>query len=198
MNARPLTVNFWPDCVANTVIEHDLFVIAVRTPQTTLRDEARQKIRAALTEVLAIKLACPPQELVFISTPGQALKLLHSSYDIGLSISHESGLSVAAVNMQGNVGVDVMLNSSIPNGDEMLTLARDYFGIEQALTIEQLPEALQSAAFIHSWVKLEARLKCLEIDLVEWSGARDSQANVSTYFLNLPDGYTGVVATTAA
>lgn len=198
MNSLPLTVNFWPDCAASIEIEHDLFVIAVRTPQTTLRKEARQLIRAALSEVLAIKLACLPQHIVLTSQPGQALKLLHPSYNIGLSISHESGLSVAAVNMQGKVGVDLMLNTTGPNGVEMQALVRDYFGKERAASISKLPKAIQNETFINMWVKLEARLKCLEVDLVEWSPARDQQANISTYFLDLPDGYTGAIATVAA
>jgi 4'-phosphopantetheinyl transferase len=198
MSAQPLAVNFWPDCLASAAIQQNLFVFAVRTPQSTLRAEARKLVRTALVEILAARLACLPEDIVLISTPGQALKLSHPFCNIGLSLSHESGLSVVAVNMHGKVGVDLMLNSSAPVGAEMLALAHDYLGAEQANKISELPEAQQNETFIGSWVSLEARLKCLENDLIEWSATREQSAHISVCMLGLPKGYSGAIATVVA
>lgn len=170
-------------------------MIAVRTPLTTLRAEARHSVRLALKQLLALKLACPLAEIELTSQPGQALKLLHSTHHIGLSISHESGLSIAAINMHGKVGVDLMATHSVPEWDEMYTLATDYLGKQAAEYLSGLSGERQKEAFARAWTHFEARLKCKEKALVEWSQSGEALlAGGSSLSLQVADGYVAAIA----
>ena len=170
-------------------------MIAVRTPPTTLRAEARQLVRLALKQVLALKLACPLAEIELTSQPGQALKLLHSTHHIGLSISHESGLSIAAINMHGKVGIDLMAIHSVPEQDEMHTLVTDYLGKQTAEYLSGLAGDRQKEAFARAWTNFEARLKCKEKALVEWSQSGEALlTGCSSCNLQVPDGYIAAIA----
>ena len=189
-----LNVYFWPESAGSIPMNENLIVIAVSTLPTTLRSQARKLIRIAITQVLANKLACPNAEIKFISQSGQSLKLSQPRQNIGLSISHESGLSLAAINMNGRVGVDLIDMKSIPNDNEIYKLALEYLGIQVAEYLLFLPSELQKHAFANAWTKFEARLKCEEKSLTEWIPSSPLQINNLTIrSLKLPESYVGTV-----
>lgn len=195
MPQQPLTVYHWPASASDIPLAQSLLVIAVRTPPTMLRTEARQQVRLALREVLATQLGCSPAAIELLAQPGQALKLLKPNQDIALSISHEPGLSLAAIHLHGAVGVDLMAINSIPVASELHTLATDYLGHTIADQLAGTPAKEQGQAFAQAWTEFEARLKCTEEPLAEWSLARGQRlAPYSCRTLSLPDGYVGSVA----
>ncbi len=195
MNRLPLCVYFWPETAGNIPENESLFVIAVKTSHTTLRDKARQLIRLAIRQVLAEKLSCPLAEIKFISELGQALKLMQPKQNIGLSVSHESGLSLAAINMNGKVGVDLLAMNNSFTKKEMYSLSSDYLGHQKAEYLSSLPMNMQNYAFGIAWTELEARLKCKEENLIEWSPSREKRlVNYSTRALLVPEGYVATMA----
>ncbi len=189
-----LTVYFWPESSDSIPINQSLIVIAVRTLPTTLRSQARKLIRIAIRQVLAKKLSCPYAEIKLTSELGQSLKLSQPRQNIGLSISHESSLTLAAINMNGGVGVDLIDVNSIPNDHEIYILANEYLGTQLAEYISLLPSELQNHAFAQAWTEFEARLKCLEKSLTEWTPSSALKLNtLAIRSLNMPDSYIGTV-----
>lgn len=190
----PLKVYFWPESADSIPMSQSLIVIAVRTLPTTPRSQARKLIRMAITKVLAKQLACPQAEIQLLSQSGQALKLLHPTHNIGLSISHESALSLAAINMNGRVGVDLIDVKSIPNKNEIDTLANDYLGVKAAEYLSHLPPEQQKVAFAEVWTEFEARLKYQGKDLSEYDFSNVLQtSNLIARQLAMPEGYIGAV-----
>ena len=190
----PLAVYFWPDSAGSIPNKKNLIVIAVRTLPTTIRFQARKQIRMAIQHVLAEKLSCQYTEVKFISELGQSLKLTQPRQNIGLSISHESGLSLAAINMQGRVGVDLINIKTIPNKSEIETLALEYLGAGVADSLSHLSFEEQNRAFAQAWTEFEARLKCQEKNLTEWIPSNATQLNtLAARSLSLPENYIGSV-----
>ena len=172
----------------------DLLVISVVTPDSTLREAARAQMRDALREVLSLQLGCAPESVVLQSIPGQPLRVEQPSHgqNIGLSISHEAGLSVAALRRNGRVGVDIM---RIAPGFDWQAVARDYLGPQAVRRIASQPEPEQPLAFAHEWTRLEAGLKCLGLGLQEWSPALAQRLESCRLMaLDLPVGLCGAVA----
>lgn len=170
----------------------DLLIVAIDTPHKPIRDTARQLVRDVLREILG--------DAELISVPGQAIRLARPDSPIGISVSHESGLSLLAVNFSGPVGIDLL---RIPDdtdwAPQISTLARDYLGpkIARQLNDRASPERL--ANFAQTWAAHEACLKCRGLALVEWSsGLEASLAKCCAQPLSLPAGYVGAVATKAA
>ncbi len=195
MALQRLRVFDWPNDAGELSLENGLLVIALQTPQAMQRPEARQLIRVAIQEVLALLLHCAVSEISLLSQAGQAVKLLNAHYKIGLSISHEVGLSVVAINMHGSVGVDVMAINSVPDTEELLTLANEYLGIDIAERILNKPAEERKEAFAIAWTEFESSLKMKGEALVEWSAARDEKLkNIPVCSLALSDGYIGAIA----
>ncbi|WP_122697970.1 4'-phosphopantetheinyl transferase superfamily protein, partial [Pseudomonas viridiflava] len=89
--------------------------------------------------------------------PGQLrLSWIEGLSEAGLSFSHESGLSVAAVNLSGLVGVDVMTVQNVPDWQ---TVARDYLGPTVTHRLQETPEGARNLAFANAWCQHEALLK---------------------------------------
>ncbi|MDI1300175.1 hypothetical protein [Methylotenera sp.] len=195
MLQQRLSVFEWPNDAGKLSLENGLLVIALKTPPTMQRQEARQLIRLAIQEVLALLLYCDVSEIDLLSQAGQAVKLLNAQHNIGLSISHEVGLSLVAINMYGAVGVDVMAISSVPEDAELRTLAIEYFGVKAAELILSKPTREHKEAFAMAWTKFEAGLKVRGEALVEWSAARDEKLkSIPVCRLALGDGYIGAIA----
>lgn len=174
----------------------DLLVISVVTPDSTLRDAARAQLRSALREVLSLQLGCAPELIVLQSIPGQPLRVEQPSHgqNIGLSISHEAGLSVAALRRNGPVGVDIL---RIAPEFDCQAVARDYLGPQavRRITSQPEPEHEQQLAFAREWTRLEAGLKCLGLALQEWSPALGQRLeSCQLIMLDLPSGLCGAVA----
>ena len=191
----PLTVYFWPESADDIPVNQSLIVIAVRTLPTTVRSQARKLIRMAITQVLADKLSCSYTEIKLITQPGQSVKVSQPRQTIGLSISHEPGLSLAAINMNGKVGVDLIDVKSIPNDHEIYKLALEYLGTQVAEYLSLLPSELQKHAFAKAWAEIDERLTCQGESLDEWTASSALQLKTLTIrHLKLPDGYVGTVA----
>ena len=128
------------------------------------------------------------------SIPGQPLRVEQPSHgqNIGLSISHEAGLSVAALRRNGPVGVDIM---RIAPAFDWQALARDYLGPQAVRRIASQPESEKPMAFAREWTRLEAGLKCLGLALQEWSPAlAERLESCQLMALDLPSGLCGAVA----
>lgn len=194
-----LVVHPWPAArdllAASSGIPAGLLVISVATPDSTLRDTARAQLRGALREVLGLQLGCAPEAVNLVSVPGQALRIElpgHGIDDIGLSASHEPGLSVAAIRQHGPVGIDIM---RIAPAFDWQPVARDYLGPQALQRIKSQPEPDQPQAFAREWTRLEAGLKCLGIGLQEWNPALTQRLeSCSLMALDLPAGLCGAVA----
>lgn len=172
----------------------ELLVISVVTPDSTLREAARAQMRGALREVLSLQLGCTPESVVLQSIPGQPLRVEHPVHgqNIGLSVSHEAGLSVAALRHNGPVGVDIM---RIAPAFDWQAVARDYLGPKAVRRITSQPESEQPLAFSREWTRLEAGLKYLGLALQEWNPALAQQLESCRFRkLALPTRLCGTVA----
>lgn len=194
--ATPLVVRRWPGCAAPWPTTEPLLILAINTPPTPIRDTARQLVRSALRETLAPLLACAAPEVALISSPGRAIRLACPGRQIGLSASHEAGLSLAALHLDGPVGVDLLsLGQVAALDDQLRQLASDYLGPKAAQRLAALPAAQARGGFAMAWVAFEAGLKCLGLELTEWSPERQSLLDgCTTRALELPLGFVGAVA----
>jgi 4'-phosphopantetheinyl transferase len=172
----------------------DVIVIGIRDQDE--REAARQAIRAAIAAELATLSGLAPERIglhtpnaqapwALLDTPGGAQR-------VGLAISHDGALSVAALSPHGAVGIDVTLVMDIPDWE---ALARDYLGPGAAAALAALPPPARAQALARAWSEREARLKCLGRELTEWSADGDRQlAACRCRPLVLPEGYAGVLA----
>ncbi|MDP3538040.1 MAG: 4'-phosphopantetheinyl transferase superfamily protein [Azonexus sp.] len=174
-----------------------LHILKVKTPETTQRDIARQLVRQAIRTALAKLLAVDEESISLISSPGQPIRLTAPWDHVGISVSHEPGLSLAAINLAGPVGID-LLRVGVPLA-EIDALARDYLGPTEAIAIASTPLAQRQMAFALAWARLEARLKCLALPLIEWTPALAEQlATCTVTELVVPTGWVAAVATLSA
>ena len=195
MGQLPLTVYEWPSSKGSLKLHDGLLVIALRTDAEMSRIQARIQVREALKQLLAILLSYPINKITIFSEPGQAVRLLQPKENIGISISHEHEMSMAAINMNGYCGIDMMSISSISNLDEINAIALDYLGSQTATNISNLPTHQRIKAFAKAWTEFEAYMKCKGEPIVEWSPTRDNLAsNYSYKTLKLPQDYIGTIA----
>ncbi|NTV10021.1 MAG: 4'-phosphopantetheinyl transferase superfamily protein [Zoogloea sp.] len=196
MEMPPLAVHRWPAAGAPIAPQHGLLIIAVDTQHSTQREEARRLVRAALAELLGAHLGCPAAAVRLVSHPGQPLRLDRPDTRIGLSVSHEPGLSLAVAHLAGPVGIDLLQVPRDPGWlAEIPLLARDYLGPEIAAQIAALPADERAFRFAREWTALEAGLKCLGSGLDEWSPALQQRlAGCRRHRLQLPGDHVGAVA----
>jgi 4'-phosphopantetheinyl transferase len=194
-----LATLIWADRAASAVnglsaLEGRPVVLMVPTPDTALRDEARGLVRTALRSFLAPLAGCEPALLPLHAEPGAAPRLDLPGLPVRLSISHEAGLSLAAVRAGGRIGVDLMraAGAALPDWQ---ALAHDYLGPEAAARLLGLDARERPPAFARAWTRHEAALKCLGLQLQEWSPDLARQlAPCRSGELALPAGYIGAVA----
>lgn len=166
-----------------------------------LRDRARMQVRQTIVEVLAEVLRLPASGISVQSTPGEAPRILigEAVRTVACSFSHESGLSLAAVNLHraDGIGVDIMRVADIPDWQ---AVARDYLGPDATAALIALPAADRPRAFAQAWTANEARLKCQGRQLVEWTrpaAPPQPHEHIRVHALALPDGFAGSLATSA-
>ncbi|WP_332876950.1 4-phosphopantetheinyl transferase [Massilia sp. S19_KUP03_FR1] len=177
-------VHWWP--FTALIAPEGVLVIGIEGDGDRAR--ARVRIREAIHDAL---LALTGNAVTLHGDSGEAPWALGADGQrIGLSISHEAALSIAAINLHGPIGVD-MLDTQLPA--DALAVALDYLGPEaaQALTVAE-PQA-RPAVFTAAWTDHEARLKCLGIELGEWD-ANPLLAQCQVFALDLPEGLTGTLA----
>jgi 4'-phosphopantetheinyl transferase len=164
-----------------------------------VRSAARRAIRAAALAALAAMTGLAPARMLLKQAPGEAPYALLDGDEskAALSFSHDGALSLAAIRLDGAVGIDVMRIVDFPDWQ---AVARDYLGPSTAAALSALPPERRAAAFARAWSEREARLKCLGMQLAEWNAVSDPVsesrlAACSCLTLDLPDGYVGSLAT---
>jgi 4'-phosphopantetheinyl transferase len=172
----------------------EIIVIGIR--DQSQREAARQAIRAAIAAELAALSGLPLPRIALHTAEGQAPHALldtpGGTRQVGLAISHDGALSVAAICAHGAVGIDVTLVMDIPDWE---ALARDYLGPDVATALSALPAPARAHALARAWSEREARLKCLGRELTEWSEDGDrALAACRCRPLVLPEGYAGALA----
>ncbi len=159
-----------------------VFVLALDT-STSSRPEARAAARLAARQALATLLGQPLDAVQLHAPPGQPPQVLGRP-EIGISFSHEAGISVVAVNLDGPVGVDVLGAEPPP---DWAAVARDYLGLQAAI--------MEPAAFAPAWAAHEAGLKLRGLALTEWSPALLlGPGQARSWALDLPPGWAGSLA----
>jgi len=197
-----LTVLPWPESVPSLQkariadlmgSKQAVIVVSVTTPLTTIRHIARERIRCAISEALGILLDVAPQSITLISEPGQPVRIALPHHQIGLSISHQPGLSIAAINLRGAIGIDLMQPDVISDWEQ---IAHDYLGDQACKKILGHTVNQRAHAFAQEWTRYEASLKCLGLGIDEWYPALQrklERCNVTE--LALANGFVGAVAT---
>jgi len=160
------------------------------------RATGRARIRAALAAALAAQFDIDPSRIELHShqgaAPWAAVRLDAGPQHIALSISHDGDISVAAYSLTARVGIDVASIVSVPDWQPV---ARDYLGPVTADALARVSASARDAAFAHAWSEHEARLKCLGLQLQEWSGPLARALGACRCFpLALPHGYAGHLA----
>lgn len=195
-----VAVHGWPQGMAQAVQElragPALAVISVPTPATTCRGLARECIRTALRETLALYLEQAPASIVLLSRPGQPMEVAEPFSHLHVSVSHMPGLSVAAIGTGAAMGIDVMhVDQGVPQMPDWERVARDYLGAAATAWLQSTPPAQRPAAFAQAWTCFEARLKCLGLGLTEWTPALEQKlAPCHAMALALPENCRGAIA----
>jgi 4'-phosphopantetheinyl transferase len=146
-------------------IAEGLYVLAVHTSSGQQRDPARAQLREAVRTALASLPSVPPEQITIHATPGSAPHIDAAGRKVGCSFSHEDGLSLAALNLHGPVGIDLMKVQDIPDWE---SVARDYLGPETCAALSACRPQDRPRAFAQAWTAHEARLKCQGLPLTEW------------------------------
>jgi len=159
-----LPVHPWPGPAP--VSPDGIFVIGmVSSPQ---RAQARGQIREALRQSLAAVLGLPPDAIGIASTPGAPPRVTLSGdarHSIGCSFAHENSYALAAINLRGAIGVDLMRVQDIPDWQ---SVARDYLGPATSAALLDTAVAERPHALAKAWTRREAALKCSGQQLSEW------------------------------
>lgn len=160
------------------------------------RVTARASIRAALTAALAAQFDVDAGRIELHSSQGAApwalVRLDAGPRPIALSISHDGDISLAAYCLDGAVGIDIASIVPVPDWQRV---ARDYLGPATADALACSPAGARDADFAHAWSEHEARLKCLGLQLEEWSGPLARALGACRCFpLVLPEGHAGYLA----
>jgi len=190
MEAVP--VRWWADGrFALPAADAHVHVVGVRG--MTDRATARQTIRTALLAALAEALALPAARIRLRAEPGEApYALVDDGRRINLAISHDGDVSVAALCLDGTVGIDVMRVADVPDWH---AVARDYLGPACAAALAGVPAPARAAAFARAWSEREARLKCRGLALAEWDADLDGELALCRRLpLAVPDGYVATLA----
>lgn len=143
-----------------------VLVIGIVPPPS--RMEARTHLRQAVREAVAQWLKLSIEAISVESTPGAPPRLLVAGRTAGLSLTHDEGLSLAAVHLHGAVGIDVMRVQAIA---DWFMLARDYLGPQVADQLAACPADQRPLALAQAWTAREAALKCAGLPLAEWNDA---------------------------
>lgn len=182
--------------LADPAAADQLLVLGIETPHSTLRDAARATVRSVARQALGAILACRPESVPLVSSPGQPLRVDLPGRPIGLSVSHEAGLSLLAINLHGAVGIDLMrLDQQFDWASDWQPVAHDYLGQDAGTAIANAPAERRQKMFAGHWTALEASLKCNGLPLSEWDAMRARNLRqCRTAALELPHNMVGAVA----
>lgn len=191
----PLPVGRWPAPARTLEAASGLWLAALATTPSAQRTSARQALRAALSMLLTDAFNVAPALIHLQDAPGTPLRLAPPLDGIGLSFSHEIGLSVLAVHRDGPVGVDLIALANVPqDAGERQRLACDYLSpADHPACRDGAPDG-GVARFAAAWTAREAALKCRGRGLAEWPTAADAAIGLDITPLVLPAGYVGSLA----
>jgi len=167
-----LAVHSWPG--AAPVPQDGLFAILIVVPSGSApqnprqqRDAARSHIRLAAREALAAVMRAPIDTIHIASSPGSPPRVLLAGQtsSIGCSFSHEDDYALAAINLHGRIGADLMRMRDIPDWQ---AVARDYLGPTVSASLQTLSPDARPLAFTRAWTRREAALKWQGQQLGEW------------------------------
>ena len=165
-----------------------VLVIGIVPPPS--RMEARTHLRQAVREAVAQWLKLSIEAISVESTPGAPPRLLVAGRTAGLSLTHDEGLSLAAIHLHGAVGIDVMRVQDIA---DWFMLARDYLGPQVAVELGACPADQRPLALAQAWTAREAALKCAGLHLTEWDGVA---LNCHLQAVETPQNFVAMLATT--
>jgi 4'-phosphopantetheinyl transferase len=143
-----------------------VLVIGIVPPPS--RMEARTRLRQAVREAAAQWLKVDIESIAVESTPGDPPRLLLAGRAAGLSLTHDEGISLAAIHLHGTIGIDVMRVQDVA---DWANLARDYLGPQVAEELAACPDAQRPLRLAQAWTAREAALKYSGLQLAEWNGA---------------------------
>ncbi|PLY43807.1 4-phosphopantetheinyl transferase [Janthinobacterium sp. ROICE36] len=164
-------------------------VLAIGIVPPPSRMEARARLRQAVCEAAAQWQNLDIEAISVESTPGSCPRLLLAGGVVGLSFSHDEGISLAAVHLHGAVGIDVMRVQDIA---DWFNLARDYLGPQVAQELAACPAAQRPLALAQAWTAREAALKCAGLQLMEWN---EMSLHCNVQHIALQDGFIAMLAT---
>lgn len=153
------------------------------------RWEARLRIRAAVRAAAAQWLKMDIESISLESTPGAPPRLLLAGRAAGLSLTHDVGMSLAAIHLHGAVGIDVMRVQDIA---DWANLARDYLGPQVTQELAACADALRPLRLAQAWTAHEAALKCVGRQLTEWDGV---VLNCHLQAVETPQNFVAMLAT---
>jgi 4'-phosphopantetheinyl transferase len=165
-------------------------IISIEHPPETSRTAARAAIRMALRELMAEQYGLHTDQVLVVSVPGAAPRLLLDGRPIlgGLSFSHDGQHSYAAFNETGQVGVDLMRVQEVADWE---ILARDYLGPAVLQRLQSIDEQLRGRSFAQEWTKREAMLKSTGLALSEWT---ELPGTFAVLPVEAPEGYVAAAA----
>jgi 4'-phosphopantetheinyl transferase len=187
-----VAVTPWPGALPRWGAEvpvNEVLVISVEHTDGVTREQARERIRACVREALAQALGIGIERIAIESTPGSAPRLAIVGWTStpGLSISHAGALSMAAINPNGAVGLDLM---EVQVTSDWARVAHDYLGMAAACRLAASPDNERPLAFAQAWAEREACLKLHGEPLAEWAPLQDCRLLA----LDLPAGLAGALA----
>jgi len=142
--------------------------------------------RRALRKVLSGYLGEPPEEIA-IELGGNDKPRLEGESGLEFNLSHSGDLALIAVSQRRPVGIDV---EKIEPARDLLALAERALGPEDLARVRSAASNERPAVFYESWVRHEARLKCLGAGLTD--PVPDVPMQVQT--LDVAPGYAAAVA----
>ena len=171
-------------------LQSNLLVVSTSVPPHIDRKHARSLIRHAVTDALAQTLGMAASRIEIHREPGMTPRLhLPGFGNAGLSITHERGLSLAVVHLEGAVGVDVTRVEEMPDWQ---VVAHDYLGAEVARSLSVTPASQRAGQFARHWCEREATLKCHGLSLREWTP--DDTSECTLFALKLQASMMGALA----
>jgi len=116
--------------------------------------------RGSLRRLLAERLRIAPRSVEFVETEYGKPRLapVHGSTDLDFNLSHSGALALYAFASGRAVGADIELIREVPDIDD---LAARFFSPSEIASLQALPLARRSLAFLACWTRKEAFIKAL-------------------------------------
>lgn len=170
-------------------------VISLSFPQNLQREVARQQLHLAITELLMQAFSCAAEQIRLIRVAGSRLQCFVAGQEIFISVSHEPGISLAAISQKQLPGIDLMAVKAM---DDWQDVADIYFPPQQIAALQQAQDDERAVLFAQYWTMMEARFKCAGIAMTEYDEHVQQQMESAlkdccSYALALPAGYIGTL-----